>query len=93
MCFYAIELKNYSYICARNLKLKIMKELIIEASKLLIGFCAIFCMGMSIIFPLMIGMKDCPYWMAFIIYPVTLFTIAYMNLQMKKDDEKSNHNI
>ena len=64
-----------------------MKKLLTEVLKLLIGFCALLCMGMAILFPFMIGMKDCPYWMAFIIYPVTLISMAKMNLQMKKESE------
>lgn len=61
-----------------------MVELLKECCKIIIGFVVVFSMGMSILFPFMIEMKDCPYWLAFIIYPISIISIAYMRLNPDK---------
>lgn len=38
---------------------------------------------MAISFPLVADMKDTPKWLPFVIYPVTIISIAYMNVKEK----------
>lgn len=64
--------------------IKVLKE----ALKIVLAFAIMFCMGMSIIFPFMINMKDTPWWLAWVIYPVTVLSIAYINVVGFPEDKK-----
>ena len=61
--------------------MKLVLKLLKESLKITIFICVIFCMSLSIIYPFMHGMKDCPTWLPFVLYPVTIFTIAYIRIK------------
>jgi len=59
-------------------------KLLKESLRIVLAFSAVFCLGMAILYPFMAGMKDCPSWLPYVIYPITVLIIAYMNLNPDK---------
>ena len=64
--------------------MKYVYKLLQESLRITFFFFSATCIGLSILYPFMAGMKDCPLWLPFIIYPVAILQLAHHNLKNKQ---------
>ncbi len=59
-------------------------KLLKESLRIALAISALFCLATAALYPFMAGMKDCPKWLPFVIYPIAILTMAYINLNQDK---------
>ena len=67
-----------------------MKEVALNILFILYGFVSMAILFIAILFPLVAGTKECPYWIAWIVYPLALLIMASQRLCFEYFHKKFN---